>query len=119
MAGAWTRSATATRLAVAPGHWPIATFTVNLIGALILGALLETLSRQTTDRPWMSRLRLLAGTGFCGALTTYSTLAVEVDLLTRGHHLALAGAYALTSVGLGLLATATGIAAASTIRGRR
>lgn len=118
MAGATVRALTATHLAVPAGHWPNATFAVNIIGAFILGALLETLADERLNQQLALRLRLLAGTGFCGALTTYSTLAVEVDLLTRGHHLVLAGAYAAASVSVGLLATATGIWAATTARRR-
>ena len=56
---------------------------------------------------------MLLGTGLCGALTTYSTLAVESDLLVRGGHAALAAAYAIGSVVAGLVATITGIAVAA------
>jgi CrcB protein len=118
MAGASVRSATATLLAVSPGHWPVATFIVNLAGAFILGALLEALSNDRPGDRWRPRLRLLAGTGFCGALTTYSTLAVEVDMLIRSHYPALAAAYAIVSVIAGLVTTAAGIWAATLWRRR-
>ena len=64
--------------------WPWATFMINLAGAFILGALLEGLARSGGDTGWRQRVRLFAGTGFCGAFTTYSTLALEVSLLGQG-----------------------------------
>jgi CrcB protein len=68
-------------------------------------------------------LRLFAGTGFCGALTTYSTLAVEVDLLADAGRWATAVAYGLVSVVAGLGTAAAGIAVAGRLhrppRGRR
>lgn len=89
------------RAAVAEGlHTPWATLAVNLVGALVLGALLEFFTR-TGDRPgW----RLLLGTGFCGAFTTYSTFAREVsDRSMTGGTLLAAG-----EVVLGLTVAAAG-----------
>jgi CrcB protein len=91
--------------------FPWATFTVNLIGALILGVLLEQLSRRGPDTGRLRQLRVLVGTGFCGGLTTYSTLAVEADLLVRAHRDGLAATYALASVVAGVAVAALGIAA--------
>jgi CrcB protein len=57
-----------------PG-WPWATFAVNVAGAAVLGwvstRLLERLPLSAYRRP-------LLGTGLCGALTTFSTLQLEV-----------------------------------------
>jgi len=97
----------------ATGHWPTATFVANLVGAGVLGALLEGLARRGPDSVGRQRARLLVGTGFCGALTTFSTLAVETDLLLRGHHIGLALAYAIASVVGGLALTSLGIAGAA------
>lgn len=100
----------------APGHsgqWPWATFVANMVGALVLGALLEALARLGSDDGWRQRLRVLVGTGFCGGLTTYSTLAVEADLLVRDHATGLAVAYLGVTLVVGLLATVAGIALAT------
>jgi CrcB protein len=95
------------------GHWPTGTFVVNVAGAFVLGALLEGLARHGPDSGVRQRARLLLGTGFCGSLTTYSTLAVEADLLVRDHRAALAGMYLAVSVLVGLLAMIVGIAVAT------
>ncbi|MFB6126227.1 MAG: CrcB family protein [Halolamina sp.] len=56
-----------------------ATATVNVVGSFLLGVV-----SAASVGP---RFALLAGTGFCGAFTTYSSFAVEVGgLLTDGDH---------------------------------
>lgn len=59
--------------------FPWGTFSVNLIGCLILGGL--------TGAAVSSPTLALLGTGFCGALTTYSTFGYEtVRLLEQRAH---------------------------------
>ncbi|GAB3207587.1 fluoride efflux transporter CrcB [Nocardia tengchongensis] len=55
--------------------FPWGTLTVNLTGCLILGAL--------TGAAVSSPTYALVGTGFCGALTTYSTFGYETIRLTE------------------------------------
>ncbi len=93
--------------------WPLATFLINVTGAFVLGLLLEELARRGSDRGRRRRLRLLVGTGFCGAFTTYSALAVDTDLLVRGHHPGLAVGYSLGTLVVGFAASALGIRLAS------
>ncbi|MGI8677263.1 MAG: fluoride efflux transporter FluC [Jatrophihabitans sp.] len=93
--------------------WPWATFIANVAGSFVLGALLEGLARSGADHGWRQRARLLVGTGFCGGLTTYSTFAVEADLLVRSHDQGLAAVYLVVSLVAGLFATVAGIAAAA------
>jgi CrcB protein len=92
---------------------PRGTLIANLVGAVVLGVLLEALARRGPDLGVRRRIRLLLGTGFCGGLTTYSTLAVETDLLIRGHRDALAIEYAIASVVAGVALAAIGIAVAA------
>ena len=99
------------------GHWPTGTFVANLVGSFVLGVLLEALLRAGPDTGLRQRLRLLLGTGFCGGFTTYSTLAVETDLLVRDHHPGLAVAYAVVTVVAGIVASVAGIALAARHRG--
>lgn len=82
-------------------NWPWATFLVNILGAALLGyfvtRLQERLPPSTYPRP-------LVGTGLCGALTTFSTLQIEVITLVRNGHVLLGISYVLVSVVVGLLA---------------
>lgn len=55
---------------------PWSTVLVDLLGAFALGLLLEALAQLPATSDRAGRLRLLLGTGFLGALTTYGTLAV-------------------------------------------
>ncbi|SEI49178.1 CrcB protein [Arthrobacter sp. yr096] len=93
----------------APGAWPLPTLVINLTGALALGALLEGLSRSGPDVGNRRVLRLALGTGFLGAYTTYSTLALDaVHLFAAGAAPAAAG-YLLASLLGGAAATTAGI----------
>lgn len=91
----------------ADGHgWPWATFAVNAAGAFVLGAAVPRLRERL---PSSTVRRYLVGTGFCGGLTTFSTLQVELLRLARDGHAGLAAAYlgASLAAGLGLLFLAT------------
>src|SRR5512135_2156336 len=75
--------------------WPWATFLVNVAGAFALGyfatRLQERLPLSTYGRP-------LLGTGFCGALTTFSTVQIELLKMFDAHRYGLAAGYGLASV---------------------
>ncbi len=97
-AGALARAGLLEALPHSPGEWPWSTFIANVAGALLLGWLVAS----------RSRLRPLLGVGFCGALTTFSTLQLELLHMLDGGHAALALAYASVSLAVGLLAAAAG-----------
>lgn len=88
---------------------PVATLTVNLAGAFALGVLIEWLSFRGSDLGHRRAARLLLGTGFLGGFTTYSALAVEAEGLLRDGRVGLALTYALTTIVVGLAASAAGV----------
>lgn len=101
-----------------PSGVPWATLTINVIGSLLLGLLLETLARTGADAGRRRAARLTLGTGVLGGFTTYSTFAVET-VQRLGHGAAVVGvAYAVGSIVLGAAAAAAGIAGGRRI-GRR
>jgi CrcB protein len=98
--------------------FPWGTFLANLAGAAVLGALLQQLSRRGDDTGTRRDLRLLVGTGFCGGLTTYSTFAVEADLLFRAHRVGLGLGYLVATVWAGLLVAGLAVALSDRIMAR-
>ena len=87
--------------------FPWGTLTVNVIGSLLLGFL--------AGLPTDHALTALLGTGFCGALTTYSTFSFETLKLARSGERLLAGANAIGSVLAGLGAAYVGLLIAQAI----
>ena len=90
---------------VRPGTFPITTLLINVVGALLLGALLGTLGRTAPNDRTM---RPLLGVGFLGGFTTFSTFAVETVQLVRREHVAMAAGYVIASIAFGLAAARVG-----------
>ena len=91
--------------------FPWGTLFINVSGSLFLGWFLTVTDERLSGLLWIApgNLRLLVGTGFTGAFTTFSTFEYEShDLLTRELRLA-AAAYVALSVFLGLLAVQAGV----------
>lgn len=108
----------AARLVPATHDIPWATLTVNLLGAFLLGLLLETLSRTGAETPRRQLARLGLGTGVLGGFTTYSSLALEVVQLWSEGQRAEALGYGAGSVSAGLLACTVGIVLAQRLGAR-
>ncbi len=116
--GTAMRSGLGSAFPAAPGHWPWATFSANLTGALALGLLLEVLAVLGPDDGWRRRVRLGVGTGLLGGYTTYSSFAVESALLGQDTGALSAVGYAATTLVAGFAAAYAGTLAVSTVHRR-
>jgi CrcB protein len=101
--GALARAELGEALPTHPGQWPWATFVVNIVGAALLGYFTTRLQERL---PLSSYRRPFLGTGFCGALTTFSTMQLELLGMLDDERYWLAAAYALVSVVAGFAAVA-------------
>jgi CrcB protein len=100
-AGAVLRAGLLEVLPHEPAQWPWATFTVNVAGTFMLGYFTTRLQERL---PLSAYRRPLLGTGLCGALTTFSTVQLELlDMLDAGR-VDLAAAYVAASVAAGFAA---------------
>jgi CrcB protein len=97
--GTLARAGLAEALPIHPGTFPWATFLANIVGSLILGWVVIAKAQ------W----RPLVGTGFCGALTTFSTWMLESHQLSRRAALL----NIVGSLALGLAAAQLGVAVRS------
>jgi len=91
--------------------FPWGTFAVNVIGSLILGLI----SGAVAAGGLSPQVQIAAGTGFCGALTTYSTFSYETLRLLEGDARFFAAANVLASVVAGLGAAFLGVAISQAI----
>ena len=106
MLGAPARYGILRAVPVSAGTFPWATFWTNVSGSFVLGVVLVCI----VDRFPPSRYaRPFFATGFLGAYTTFSTFAVDGDLLVRDGHVGIALAYWVMSVVVGLAAAVAGI----------
>lgn len=88
------------------GWFPLGTLVVNVAGSLLMGLVLQA----SMDRSlFPDAIRLLITTGFCGALTTYSTFSFETLALIHSAHWVTAATNILLNVLLTLAAVALGI----------
>lgn len=78
------------------GRLPWGTALVNVAGSLLLGVF--------SARGLAGSAFALLGTGFCGALTTYSSFAVQTHVLGPGR----GAAYAVGTIATSLVACAAG-----------
>lgn len=99
--GTLARTGLSSLLDADPARWPWPTFTVNILGAFMLGyfttRLLERMPLSSYSRP-------LLGTGVCGGLTTFSTMQLETVKMIENHSYVLAAGYTCASIVLGLVA---------------
>ncbi len=86
--------------------FPWGTFTVNVIGSLILGILSGAVAAGGAS----AQVQLVLGTGFCGALTTYSTFSYETLRLLEDDARLFAATNVVASIVAGLGSAFLGVA---------
>lgn len=86
--------------------FPWGTFAVNVVGSLILGVLTGAVTAGSAS----PQVQLAVGTGFCGALTTYSTFSYETMRLLEDDARLFAAANVVASIVAGLGSAFLGVA---------
>lgn len=82
------------------------TLTVNIVGSLAMGLLIEYLAlKGDVAQHW----RLFMATGVLGGFTTFSSFSLDTALLHERGQLALAAVYVLASVGLSIAGLFAGL----------
>lgn len=91
--------------------FPWGTFTVNVLGSLILGIVTGAVSAGGAS----PQVQLALGTGLCGALTTYSTFSYETLRLLESDTRFFAAVNVIASIVAGLGAAFLGVALSQAI----
>ncbi len=103
--GALLRAGVSHWITSSPGRFPWATFTVNVLGCLLMGTLYVLfMEKQWIGPAWRPFLMV----GLLGAITTFSTFALETLSLWQANRPVLAGVYALGSFSGGFMAVGLG-----------
>tara|TARA_R110002074_G_scaffold348282_1_gene518671 strand:- start:4519 stop:4890 length:372 start_codon:yes stop_codon:yes gene_type:complete len=84
----------------------LGTFIVNIIGCLLIGVLIGLSLKHNYIT---QNQTLLLATGFCGGFTTFSTFALEGNLLLKESSILYTSLYLGLSVALGILAISFGL----------
>ena len=84
----------------------LGTFLVNIIGCLLIGILIGVSLKHNYIT---QNQTLLLATGFCGGFTTFSTFALESNLLLKESSILYTSLYLGLSVALGILAISFGL----------
>jgi CrcB protein len=111
--GALLRTGLARAFPDDPHSWPWAIFAINVVGAFLLGYFVTRLAERL---PTSAYKRPFLGTGVCGALTTFSTLQLELYKMTRVHEWALAAGYAAATLLAGFAAVTLATALVRRVR---
>lgn len=115
-AGGLTRFGLVRALPEGGATLPWTTLSINVVGCFALGLLLTGWVRAGAAPAWV---RPTLGTGFLGAFTTFSAVAVAVAELARDDDVVRAAVYLVASFVLGVLAAATGRAVGRRTAARR
>ncbi|ALU11846.1 chromosome condensation protein CcrB [Ignicoccus islandicus DSM 13165] len=82
-----------------PLDFPLATFTVNAIASFVLGFVLGLFEYQ---RGLPDQFKLAVATGFCGALSTFSTFVADDYFLLMDGNWLMAAIYTAVSIVVGI-----------------
>lgn len=85
--------------------FPWSTFAINISGCFLIGVITALLIDRHHLPAW---LRIGLVVGFVGGYTTFSTFAQEALDLGEIHHVAIAAAYVVASVAVGMAAVYAG-----------
>ncbi|GAA1710500.1 CrcB family protein [Dietzia cercidiphylli] len=120
LGGAVGSALRATVAVMLPGTPLGATLAVNVLGAFLLGLVLEWLaaSGERLGERRRAGVRLLLGTGVCGGFTTYSAVTEHAAELLWDGDATVAAAYVLVTLLLGALATLAGVGTAALLTAR-
>jgi CrcB protein len=103
--GAPARYGVAQLITASGDGFPWATFVINVTGSFALGLFFALVVERY---PPTRYLRPFVATGFLGTYTTYSTFAVETDVLLKDGHVATALAYLTATLVVGIAAAWAG-----------
>lgn len=88
--GAWLRWFLSLKLNPIYPNIPLGTVTVNFVGGFIIGFAISYFSQSSLS----ANYKFFIITGFCGALTTFSTFSAEIIVLLQSGKLG----YAVTAI---------------------
>lgn len=104
------------RLAGSGEQFPWGTLTVNLVGSLIMGALLGWFAKGgLADGAHSDNLRVFLIVGLMGGFTTFSAFSAEMVTMVYRGQVGLAAGYLAASVIAGMAAFAIGLVAAQSV----
>jgi len=93
--------------------FPLGTFLINVVGCLLIGALIVVITEWRRAHPLV---RPFVVTGFLGGFTTFSTYAVDSEQLLAAGHVGTALVNAAGTLAAALAATWLGIRLARAVR---
>ncbi|MDG1384353.1 MAG: fluoride efflux transporter CrcB [Flavobacteriaceae bacterium] len=104
--GSALRYVVGTFLKTVSSGFPWGTFSVNVIGSLLIGIFMGIVLKNSS---FSENQTLLLITGFCGGFTTFSAFAYENQVFLKEGDLTNFFIYTLGSIGVGIMAVFLGL----------
>jgi fluoride exporter len=99
-----------------PGQWPWATFVTNASGCLLIGMLMVHVVEVGRTHPL---LRPFVGVGLLGGYTTFSTFALQTQVLWMHSHRGTSLLYLILTPAVAMVSVVAGVVAARALHGFR